>query len=45
MNEKETIIVVAGQWHTVKALESGSVILEMTDGVYEPIGEEDMLSL
>ena len=35
--------VPAGQWHTVKALESGSVILEMKDGAYEPIGAEDIL--
>ena len=34
--------VPAGQWHTVKALESGSVILEMKDGAYEPLGEEDV---
>lgn len=34
-----------GQWHTVKALESGSVILEMKDGAYEPTGPEDILSL
>lgn len=37
--------VPAGQWHTVKALESGSVILECKDGGYEPLGEEDVLSL
>ena len=35
--------IPAGQWHTVRALESGSVILEMKDGAYEPIGEEDIL--
>ena len=35
--------IPAGQWHTVKALESGSVILEMKDGAYEPIGPEDIL--
>lgn len=28
--------VPAGQWHTVRALESGSVLLEMKDGKYEP---------
>jgi len=34
----------AGQWHTVKkALESGTVILEVKDGKYEPIGPEDIL--
>lgn len=37
--------VPAGQWHTVKALESGSVILEMKDGPYEPQGPEDILTL
>ncbi len=31
-----------GQWHTVSALESGSVILEMKDGAYEPLGDEDI---
>lgn len=37
--------VPAGQWHTVKALESGSVILECKEGAYEPIGDEDVLEL
>ena len=37
--------IPAGQWHTVRALESGSVILEMKNGAYEPLGEEDVLSL
>ena len=37
--------IPAGAWHTVKALESGSVILEMKNGAYEPLGEEDMLAL
>ena len=35
--------VPAGQWHTVKALESGSVILECKDGAYEPLGEGDVM--
>lgn len=37
--------VPAGQWHTVRALESGSVLLEMKDGKYEPLGPENILSL
>ena len=37
--------VPAGQWHTVRALESGSVLLEMKDGKWEPLGPEDFLSL
>jgi cupin fold WbuC family metalloprotein len=39
------INIPAGQWHTVRALESGSVLLEMKDGKYEPLGPEDILSL
>ena len=35
--------IPAGQWHTLRALESGTGILEMKDGTYEPIGAEDVL--
>lgn len=34
-----------GQWHTVKALESGSVIMEMKDSPYEPQSPVDVLEL
>ena len=34
-----------GQWHTVKALESGSVIIECKDGPYEPQSPADVLEL
>ena len=34
-----------GQWHTVRALESGTVIMEVKDGGYEPTGPEDILTL
>ena len=37
--------VPAGQWHTVRALESGSVILEMKEGAYEPLQDCDILKL
>lgn len=37
--------IPAGQWHTVKALESGTVILEVKDGAYEPISDVDILQL
>lgn len=33
-----------GEWHTVKALESGSVIMECKDGPYEPQGITDILA-
>ena len=32
-----------GQWHTVRALESGTVILEMKNGPYVPISDVDIL--
>lgn len=34
-----------GQWHTVEVLESGTVIMEVKDGPYEPQKPEDVLSL
>ena len=34
-----------GQWHSVRALESGTVILECKDGKYEPTGPEDILGV
>ena len=37
--------IPAGRWHSLRALESGTVILEMKDGAYEPIGPEDILSM
>ena len=37
--------IPAGQWHTVQALESGTVIMEVKDGPYEPTGPEDILTL
>ena len=37
--------IPAGQWHTLRALESGTVIMEMKDGAYEPIGPVDILSM
>jgi len=35
--------IPAGQWHTVHALESGTVILEMKNGKYEPLSDVDIL--
>ena len=37
--------VPAGQWHTLHCMESGTVLLESKDGKYEPLGEEDILSV
>ena len=35
--------IPAGQWHTIRSLESGSVILEVKDGKFEPLSEVDIL--
>ena len=35
--------IPAGQWHTVRSLESGTIILEMKDGAYEPLSDVDIL--
>lgn len=35
--------IPAGQWHTVRALESGTVIIEMKNGAYEPLSDVDKL--
>lgn len=35
--------IPAGQWHTVRSAETGTVILEMKNGAYEPLSEEDVL--
>ncbi len=37
--------IPAGQWHTVRALESGTVILEVKDGPYELIQDVDILHM
>ena len=37
--------IPAGTWHTLRALESGTVILEMKDGAFEPIGDDDVMHL
>ena len=38
------INIPAGQWHSLKSLESGTVLLECKDGRWEPLGEEDVVS-
>lgn len=37
--------IPAGRWHTLRSLESGSVIMEIKDGKFEPLAEEDILKL
>ena len=37
------IDIPAEQWHTIEALESGTVIFEVKDGPYKPIESNDIL--
>lgn len=37
------VSIPIGVWHTVHALESGTCILEMKNGAYEPLKEGDIL--
>lgn len=41
--ENVAVSIPAGMWHTVQALESGTCILEMKNGKYEPLTEVDIL--
>jgi cupin fold WbuC family metalloprotein len=35
--------IPSGQWHTLEVMETGTVIFEVKDGPYAPLGEEDIL--
>ena len=35
--------VPAGQWHNLRCLESGTVLLEAKDGKWEPLGEGEVM--
>lgn len=35
--------IPAGQWHTLEVLEPNSVIFEVKEGPYAPLGEQDIL--
>ena len=37
--------IEAGQWHSLKCLESRTILLEAKDGKYEPLLEEDILRI
>ena len=41
--ETVAINVPIGQWHTVFSKESGTVIMEVKDGPYEPLQPEDVM--
>lgn len=33
-----------GQWHSLKCLESGTVLFEAKDGPYHPLGEDEVFN-
>lgn len=35
--------IEAGQWHSLKCLESGTVLLEAKDGPYRPLEEDEIM--
>ena len=37
--------IPAGQWHSIRAVESGSVVLAVKDGKYEPMKDVDILQV
>ena len=37
--------IPAGQWHSIRAVDSGSVVLAVKDGKYEPIQDVDILQV
>ena len=37
------INIPAGRWHSLRSLESGTVLLECKDGKWEPLGEGDVM--
>lgn len=39
------INIPAGQWHSIRAVESGSVVLAVKDGEWEPLSDADILAL
>ena len=42
-SECVAVNIPIGQWHAVESLESGTVILEVKDGAYEPLSDVDIL--
>ena len=37
--------IEAGQWHSLKCLESGTVLLEAKDGAYSPLSSDEIMEV
>ena len=43
MTPGRIVDVPLGQWHSLKSLESGTVLLECKDGAYRPLSPDEMM--
>lgn len=43
--EYPMIQIETGQWHSLEVVEDGTVIFEAKDGAYEPLTDEDILTI
>ena len=41
--EYSMVQIDVGQWHSLEVLESGTIIFEAKDGLYEPLAEKDVI--
>ena len=37
--------IEAGQWHSLRCLESGTILLEAKDGAYRALGVDEVMSI
>ena len=44
-SEHSIIQLEKGQWHSLKCIEPDTIIFEAKDGAYEPLTEEDIITL
>lgn len=42
-SDNVAVNIPVGQWHTVRSLESGTVIVAFKDGAYNPLGQSDIM--
>ncbi len=43
--ENPVVQVEKGRWHSLECLEPDTVLLEAKDGTWEPLGEEDIMTI
>lgn len=42
VSEGVVLNIEKGQWHSLKCLESGTILLEAKDGAYRPLGDDEI---